>query len=96
MKIAEIKEDSRKVTVTAKVSKISEPKNVNTSRGESRVAEATIEDETGSIILNLWNEQIDMVKEGDTIEVVNGYVNTYRGVKRLNVGRYGELHVKEE
>jgi replication factor A1 len=96
LKISEIRENSRNVSVIGRITKISEAKSVNTSRGESRVAEAVLEDESGSIVLNLWNEQIDMVKEGDTVEVRNGYVNTYRGVKRLNVGRYGELRVINE
>ena len=96
MKISEIKENDRNINVMGKVKSISKSKNVNTSRGEARVAEAVIEDESGSIILNLWNEQIDMVNEGDYVEIVNGYVSTFRGEKRLNVGRYGKIKILQE
>ena len=55
------------------------------------VANAGLGDNTGRIVLVLWNEQIKQVKVGDRVRVENGYVNSYRGVTQLNVGRAGKL-----
>jgi replication factor A1 len=34
-----------------------------------------------------------MVEVGDIVRIENGYVNSYRGEIRLNVGRFGKLEV---
>jgi len=56
-----------------------------------RVAEAKIKDDSGEIILVLWNKQINQVDVGDKVRITNGFVNTYRGNIQLNVGRKGRL-----
>jgi replication factor A1 len=56
-----------------------------------RVADTTIQDETGTIKLTLWNEQIDQVNINDTVKIENGYVTSFRGEIQLNVGKYGKL-----
>ncbi|MCI4439275.1 single-stranded DNA-binding protein [archaeon] len=57
----------------------------------NKIAEALVGDETGTVLLTLWNENIDKVKQGDTIEVKNGYVGFFKGSMRLNVGRQGQV-----
>lgn len=60
----------------------------------NRVANTQIADESGSIKLILWNEQIDNVGVGDTIQIDNGHVTIFRAEKQLNVGkRTGKLSV---
>ena len=76
----------------AKVLEVSEPKDIPGKFGNSRkVAEATIADETGAIVLSLWDNQIGSVAKDDVIEIKNGYVSLVRGHMRLNVGKYGTL-----
>ena len=60
-------------------------------KGPSLVANATLEDESGSIVLVLWNEQIRSVSEGDRVRIENGYVGSYRGIRQLNIGHRGKL-----
>lgn len=94
MKVRDIRYDSRRVNVEGTITRIGEPREVNLrTGGTARVAEAVLSDETGTIILNLWNDDIERVKEGDRVRIENGYVTTFRGEKRLNVGRYGRLEV---
>jgi len=95
VKIKDLRNGMSKVTLVAKVLEISEPRNVVSrfSGRPLRVADAIIGDETGTIKLSLWNEQIDQVNVNDTIKIENGYVNSFRGKLQLNVGRYGKLHV---
>jgi len=95
MKIRELRDGMRKVNLVAKVLEISEPREVvSRFSGETfRVADAIIGDETGTIKLSLWNEQIERVNVNDTIKIENGYVRSFRGERQLNVGRYGKLTV---
>lgn len=58
-----------------------------------RVATAVAKDETGDIKLTLWNEDIDRVKAGDKVHIINGYVSEWQGEKQLTTGRLGKLEV---
>jgi replication factor A1 len=60
-----------------------------------KVANAVIADETGSIKLTLWNEQIDQVNVNDTVKIENGYVTSFKGEIQLNVGKFGKLTVNQ-
>ncbi|MEM1586332.1 MAG: OB-fold nucleic acid binding domain-containing protein [Candidatus Bathyarchaeia archaeon] len=95
MKIRELKDGMRRVNIVAKVLEISEPREV-VSRFDGRiyrVADAVISDDTGTIKLSLWNEQIERVNVNDTIKIENGYVRSFKGEKQLNVGKFGKLTV---
>jgi GNAT superfamily N-acetyltransferase len=93
MKVSELTQGMRGVEVEVKILEISEPRQVHSrTTGEPlRVSEAMIGDETGTIKLALWNDQIRQVKINDKIRINNGYVTSFRGQKQLNVGRYGPL-----
>ncbi len=54
---------------------------------------STISDETGSIKMPLWNNQINMVSIGDTIQIDKGRVKTFRGELQVSVGKTGKLKV---
>ncbi len=96
LKIAELRFNSRGVYVEGIITEMGKSREVNLrAGGKARVAEAILTDETGSIKLNLWNEDIRRVKKGDRVRIENGYVTVFKGEKRLNVGRYGKLSVNE-
>lgn len=95
MKISELKPGMKRVDVEAKVLNLSEAREVTTRAGEqSRVATADVSDDSGTVKLTLWNEQIDQVKVDSSVKVENGYVTSFRGETQLNVGRYGKLTVQ--
>jgi replication factor A1 len=96
MKISELKPGMKKVDITAKVTEISEARDVTTRAGDqSRVATAVAVDDSGTVKLTLWNEQIDQVAPNYTVTIENGYVTSFRGETQLNVGRYGKLTVQK-
>ena len=96
-KVGELNPSSRAVNVLAKVMSKSEVRNVAAGRdGEPhKVSDALVGDETGCVYLTLWDDNIEKVKDGDTVMVKNGYINLFRGNMRLNVGRYGTLEISE-
>ncbi|MBI5046447.1 DNA-binding protein, partial [Candidatus Micrarchaeota archaeon] len=58
-----------------------------------RVANAQVKDDSGSITLVLWNDDIDKVSEGSKIKIENGYVGEWQGTAQLTVGKFGKLTV---
>lgn len=92
MKISELKAGMRNVSVTGKVDSVGEPRTVNLKAGgTNNVADATITDESGSIKLSLWGDDIDKVQTGDRISIENGYINTFKGENSVNIGKFGKL-----
>jgi len=85
----------RRVDVIANVIEKSSTREVRSRYKDEtyNVADAVISDETGTIKLTLWNEQIDQVNVKDTVKIENGYVTSFRGEIQLNVGKYGKLTV---
>jgi len=95
MKIADLRDGLRRIDIEAQVIEVFEPREVSSKfTGETyKVAEATISDDSGTIKLVLWNEQIGQVKVNDMVKIENGYIKSFRGEIQLNVGRYGKLSV---
>ncbi len=94
VKIAELKDNMRRVDVEGEIADMSETRSVNLRvGGQAKVADATLKDEETSIKLTLWDDQIDQVHVGSKVKVENGYTNSFRGEVRLNVGRYGKLQL---
>ncbi len=86
----------KRISVEAKVVEKSDPREVlSRFKDEThKVATAIIADDTGTIKLTLWNEQINQVNVDNTVKVENGYVTSFKGEIQLNVGRYGKLTVE--
>jgi replication factor A1 len=86
----------KNVTVEGKVKEKSDAREVMSRFKDEtyKVATAIIADETGTIKMTLWNEQINQVNVENTVKVENGYVTSYRGEIQLNVGKYGKLTVE--
>lgn len=91
-KIKDLTPESKQVNVLAKVVGLSEQREITSRFGEARkLVEATVGDETGTVFLTLWNDQIGQVAKDETILIDNGYVSLVRGHIRLNVGKYGSF-----
>jgi replication factor A1 len=97
-KVEELNTRSRAINVVVKVVSKGEVREVVTRRDGSmhKVCDATVGDETGAIILSLWDDSIDQIEEGVTLRIKNGYVSLFRGSMRLNIGRYGSFDKIEE
>jgi len=83
------------VDLTAEVVEIGEVREFNKFGKTGRVSTAKLKDETGEINLSLWNEDIDKIKVGDTVQIKNGFVNEWQGTPQLTTGRQGTLEVVE-
>ena len=97
VKVETLTPNSRGVNTIVKVVSKGEVRSV-TGRDYSvrRVADALVGDETGSLYMTLWDDKIDAMNDGTTLQITNGYINLFRGNMRLNIGKYGSYEVLEE
>ena len=96
MEIKDLQPRQGNVEVVATIKSIEEPREFEKFGNPGKVANATIEDESGSMKLTLWNDQIGQVKVGDKIHITNGYVNEWQGESQLTTGKFGKLEVVGE
>ena len=93
MKIGELKAGMRNVSVTGKIDSVGESRTVNLKAGgTNNVADAIISDESGSMKLSLWGDDIEKVHAGDRVSLENGYINTFKGENSINIGKFGKLN----
>jgi len=90
--ICDLKPGMDHVNMKVKVSSVSESKQITTGAGvEHEIVELEVQDETGSMTLVLWDDKIIPIKVGDTLQFKNGFVTSFKGVWRINVGKYGDV-----
>jgi replication factor A1 len=91
--VSELKPFQKRVTLTVKVVRKSEPREVVSRLDDSKhaVSEALVGDETGSVLLTLWDSDIEKMQVGKCYDIVNGYTSLFKNTLRLNIGRYGEI-----
>jgi len=96
-KVKDLNHSSKQANLIAKVVQLGEKRRIESKFGSSRdLCEAVVGDETGTVILSLWDGQIGQASEGDVLQVNNGYVTLVRGHMRLNVGKYGSFQKSEQ
>jgi replication factor A1 len=91
MKISELNIGQGNVSVEGTVKEIGETRTFNKFGREISVANAILKDDSGSIKLTLWNNDIKRFKDGDKIKITNGYVNEFQGEKQLTSGKFGSM-----
>ena len=96
LKIEDLRAGMKKVNVIAEVLETSEPSKVHTQfRDNALVTNAVIGDETGKILLCLWDQQVNSVSVGECIEVTNAHVATFKGERQLRLGKHGKIEKLE-
>jgi replication factor A1 len=98
VKICDLTPKSRRVNVVFKVVSLEAGKNVRSKKDHRphTVAEAVVGDDTGTILMTVWDEDLEVVDPKKTLSLENGYVSLFRGRMRLNIGKYGDLKAVED
>ena len=95
MKISELTVRQGNVDVEGEITEVEEPRNFNKFGRELRVANAILKDDSGTVKLTLWNDEVDKFKAGDKVKVTNGYVNEFQGEKQLTAGKFGKMELSD-
>jgi len=92
LNVRDLKPGMDHVNMKVKVSNVAESRQITTGAGvEHEIVELEVQDETGSITLVLWDDKIIPVKVGDALEINNGFITSFKGVWRINIGKYGDV-----
>jgi replication factor A1 len=92
LKVKDLTTETKSVNLTVKVVSVGQPEAVPARGGGVRhVTEASVGDDTATVIMSLWEKQSDGIVEDTTLRIENGYVSLVRGHMRLNVGKYGRM-----
>jgi hypothetical protein len=97
LSIDDLRVGMKKIKVTATVKEVAEPSKVHTQfRDNAVVSNAVIEDESGHILLCLWDQQVNTVHVGDAIEVKGAHVASFKGERQLRLGKNGSVTILEK
>ncbi|MHA1332163.1 MAG: hypothetical protein ACTSR2_13935, partial [Candidatus Hodarchaeales archaeon] len=92
VKIEDVKPLEKHIDVVFKIIEKDEEREINSRTGEThRVCDFTVGDETASIVITLWNEDIDAVENDKVYKLSNGFANVFKNSLRLSKGKYGSL-----
>ncbi len=91
MKISGLKDKVAVDEIIVKITAKEETKDVR--GGALKLCNLTGQDDTGTVTITLWNQDIDKVNEGDTIKITKGWSQIYKDNMQLSVGRFGKLEV---
>jgi replication factor A1 len=81
-------------SIEGEIISIEQSREVRTKFGKLiRVANATIQDDSGQIIVTLWDKDIDRVSIGDKIKIENGWVSDFKGNLQITAGKNGKLEI---
>jgi replication factor A1 len=80
--------------IDATITAISPVRDVTTSRGPSQVADATLQDDSGTITLTLWGEDTKKYRVGQKVKITDGWVKDFRGKLQVSLGRSGKISIE--
>lgn len=96
MNVEELTPEADDVEITGTIAELPTPRAVSTRYGQKRITTVIFEDDTGSIDLTLWEEEIDAIEEGAKVKIEGAYVREWADDIQLNIGREGSIETVEE
>jgi replication factor A1 len=100
MKLSDLRAGMVGVNVAARVTMIGGVREFMRREGNTgKVASVLLEDDSGSLRLSLWDDEVELLKRmnvGMIVSVENGYTRTGLGAVGLNIGRSGRLTINPE
>lgn len=95
--IKDLRIGMKKVNLDAQVLEVPKPQMVHTQFGNSALlTNAWIEDQTGKIKLSLWDQQVNAIVAGDSIQIKNATVAAFKGEPQLRLGKNATITVNQE
>lgn len=91
MNLGELRPGMEEVDLEVTIVSLEEFRDIETHRGKKHtLVDGMIRDEVTSRELTVWNEtisELDGVKPGDKVKLINCFISSFKGVLSVNVGR---------
>ncbi len=99
LKIKEVYAGMKNISTLGKVVRKFDVREFAKGDSTGKVCSIVLGDETGTMRVVFWNDQVDLlkeVKEDDVLQVVNAYVRDNRGTAEIHLGDKGDIVVNPE
>jgi len=96
LSVAKILPGMRSVEFLGKVQKVFDLKKFDKGTKKGQVRSFVAGDETGTIRVVLWNDQVERIetlKEGDIVHIENAYVKENNGQKEIHLGEKSKIEI---
>ena len=94
MKISELQNEQKNVNIGGVVTYIGQTRDVSLKSGNvEKVTTITVQDDSGSIPVNIWGSIIEKININSEIRLEKGYINEFRNQIQFNLGYYGKLFI---
>ena len=94
MRISELQNEQKNVNIGGVVTYIGQSRDVSLKSGNvEKVTTITVQDDSGSIPVNIWGSIIEKIKINSEIRLEKGYINEFRNQIQFNLGYYGKLFI---
>ena len=91
MKVCELKPLMKKGDISALEVIVLEITPPAPTKDRHRVARALVADESGSVFLSVWDDDIEALAPGDILRITGGYTSLFKDVLNLYTGQHGVL-----
>ena len=90
IKIRNLRSGLSKIKISGKITSIEDTIEMETKYGKKILTLVNIKDQTGDIVLELWDNIIpeERIKEGIEFEIINAYTKVYDGELRLGLQKH--------
>ena len=93
MEVKDVRANQGKIDLVLEVVEKQEPRSFEKFGKKGQVCNATCKDDSGEIVLTLWNDDVEKVNVGDKIRVQNGWCSEFKGEKQVSAGKFGKIEV---
>ena len=94
MRISELQNEQKNVNIGGVVTYIGQTRDVSLKSGNvEKVTTITVQDDSGSIPVNIWGSIIEKIKINSEIRLEKGYINEFRNQLQFYLGYYGILFI---
>lgn len=95
MEVKDVKANQGKIDLVLEVVDKQEPRSFEKFGKKGKVCNATCKDESGEIVLTLWNDDVEKINVGDKIRLQNGWCSEFKGERQVSAGKFGKIEVLE-
>jgi len=88
LKVDELTPRTSRVNMPVKVISLDEPRSLDNG---TMVCEGLVGDETGTVIMSFWNDEIETAQKDTVLELKDARANLVRGHMRLSLGKKGSM-----
>jgi replication factor A1 len=86
-KIGEIQPNKRNIEVQGTLKEAGDVRTFDRFGGEGRLRTYTLEDDSGSVALTLWDDDVDVYEVGDTIQIENANSKLWKNQVQISTSR---------